>query len=85
MTVADLKRLLIGVPDDLQVFWGSGDDILGGFRFTPACECDSGVVGFGEPVEDEPEMGFVLFPHGIVMEEGDEEEDYDDFDISGLN
>jgi hypothetical protein len=81
MTVKELKELLSDAPEDMRVFVG---DIthLGMFCFKEACICDSGVSDFGPENPEEGEtgkiesgFGFVLMPHGLTVEEGEEVEE----------
>jgi len=70
--------LIRQAADDMEVFIGSSDDVLGMFKFAPACFSDSGMVDFGEPEGYEiggSETVFVLFPHGLAVPEDEEIED----------
>lgn len=81
MTVAELEELCAQVKDkEMEVFFGFEDQVLDGFRFTPACFVESGVAGLPSP-DDKDGTGpierkiFAIMPCGqqCYKQNGDDE------------
>lgn len=71
MTVLELKQMLEFAPDDLKVYV-MAEFVFGSISFKEACSCDSGVVGYGDMVEDDEGAsfeGFIILPHGMTQDD----------------
>jgi hypothetical protein len=74
MTVGELRALLKGVPDDMQVYVPIESGVPGAFAFEQACPGISGVIEFGPPAapfgqevpEEQPDdKAFLVAPHSF--------------------
>lgn len=74
MTVGELKKLLDGAPDNMQVYVPVDSAVVGAFAFEQACPAISGIIEFGDPTapfgvevpEKHPdEKAFLIAPHSF--------------------